>query len=241
MLEDLGHNILQFLNKQVLELEVVMFIFTLPRKLLLLVLHVSVILIHKLLPPVDHEDSLEEGIGCPRDTRGLGPDEGRGAELDEVGQLAAGEQDGGVVDKETLADPNEIIQQVGVALHLFDLVHVADGDFAETDKHCPEVISVLLVLVEDCNCDFQEVGVGADGEAGVGLHHGSIERVDELSEAKFKVPHDDFQQLDHAFNLWIFVVLDVAGIADGINDEREGVAGETDDDVDVGLVIGDHF
>lgn len=76
MLQNLGHNMLQFLNKQVLELEVEMLIFTLPRKFLLLVLHIGVILIHEFLPPIDHEDGLKECIGCPCNTRRLGSDEG---------------------------------------------------------------------------------------------------------------------------------------------------------------------
>lgn len=79
--------------------------------------------------------------------------------MDEIGQLATGEEDGGVVDKETLADSNEIIQEVGVTFHLFDLVHVADGDLTETDKHCSKVIGVLLVLIEDCDGNLQQVSV----------------------------------------------------------------------------------
>lgn len=118
---------------------------------------------------------------------------------------------------------------------------MTDGDFAETHKDCPEVIGVLLVLVEDCDGDFEEVGIGTDGEARVCFHHGSVERVYELSETEFEVPHNYFQQFDHALDLRVFVIMDVAGITDGIEYEGEGMAGEADDDIDVGRIVGDYF
>lgn len=71
MFQNFAQDILQFVDKQGPELEIQHLVLTLPRKFLFLPGHLSIVIVHQLLPPVDHKDRLKEGISSTGDPRCL--------------------------------------------------------------------------------------------------------------------------------------------------------------------------